>query len=109
MATTAPCRNGGSLTLRWSKWCGGTANASSTRRVGVRYWSSDGNRRKRSTNSSSRKGVAMLSDIQNLDRSGRPEFRFRLNGEIMPEIFVQRAMVDGEPVGQWEIEVDVDG
>jgi hypothetical protein len=38
-----------------------------------------------------------------------PEFRFRLNGEIMPEIFVQRALVDGEPVGQWEIGVDVDG
>jgi hypothetical protein len=38
-----------------------------------------------------------------------PEFRFRLNGEIMPEIFVQRALVDGEPVGQWEIEVDVYG
>jgi hypothetical protein len=51
----------------------------------------------------------MLSDIQNLDRSGRPEFRFRLNGEIMPEIFVQRALVDGEPVGEWEIAVEVDG
>jgi len=32
-----------------------------------------------------------------------------LNGEIMPELFVQRVLVDGEPVGQWEIEVDVDG
>jgi hypothetical protein len=51
----------------------------------------------------------MLSDIKTPDRSGRPEFRFRLNGEIMPELFVQRAMVDGEPVGQWEIEVDIDG
>jgi hypothetical protein len=51
----------------------------------------------------------MLSDMQNLDRSERPEFRFRLNGEIMPELFVQRALVDEEPVGQWEIEVDVDG
>jgi hypothetical protein len=51
----------------------------------------------------------MLSDIRNPGRSGRPEFRFRLNGEIMPELFVQRAMVDGEPVGQWEIEVEVDG
>jgi hypothetical protein len=50
----------------------------------------------------------MLSDTQNLDRSGRPEFRFRLNGEIMPELFVQRAMVDGEAVGQWEIEVEVE-
>jgi hypothetical protein len=51
----------------------------------------------------------MLSDIQNLDRSGQLEFRFRLNGEIMPEIFIQRAMVDGEPIGDWEIEVDVYG
>ena len=41
----------------------------------------------------------MLSDMQNLDRSGRSEFRFRLNGEIMPEIFVQRALVHGEPIG----------
>lgn len=37
------------------------------------------------------------------------EFRFRLNGEIMPEIFVQRALVDGEPVGVWQIVVDIDG
>jgi hypothetical protein len=36
------------------------------------------------------------------------EFRFRLNGDIMPEIFIQRAMVDGEPVGEWEIAVDID-
>jgi hypothetical protein len=33
------------------------------------------------------------------------EFRFRLNGEIMPEIFIQRALVDGEPVGEWQIVV----
>lgn len=39
----------------------------------------------------------------------QPEFRFRLNGEIMPELFVQKAMVNSEPVGQWEIVVDVDG
>jgi hypothetical protein len=37
-----------------------------------------------------------------------PEFRFRLNGEIMPELVCQRALVDGEPVGQWEIVVDVE-
>ncbi|SRR6266496_808450 len=50
----------------------------------------------------------MISDIQNLGRSGRPEFRFRLNGEIMPELSCQRAMVDGEPIGQWEIVVEID-
>jgi len=37
----------------------------------------------------------------------RTEFRFRLNGDIMPEIFIQRAMVDGEPIGEWEIAVDI--
>jgi hypothetical protein len=51
----------------------------------------------------------MRSDTQNLDRSGRTEFRFRLNGEIMPEIFIQRALVDGEPIGKWQIVVDIDG
>jgi hypothetical protein len=40
---------------------------------------------------------------------GRTEFRFRLNGEIMPEIFVQRALANGEPVGEWQIVVDIDG
>jgi hypothetical protein len=37
-----------------------------------------------------------------------PEFRFRLNGQIMPELFVQRALVHGEPIGEWEIAVDID-
>jgi len=36
------------------------------------------------------------------------EFRFRLNCDIMPEIYIQRALVDGEPVGEWEIAVDID-
>src|SRR4051794_29454032 len=27
----------------------------------------------------------------------------------MPEIFVQRALVDGQPVGEWQIVVEVDG
>jgi hypothetical protein len=36
------------------------------------------------------------------------EFRFRLNGDIMPEIYIQRALVEGEPVGEWEIAVDID-
>ena len=35
------------------------------------------------------------------------EFRFRLNGDIMPELFIQRALVDGEPIGEWEIAVDI--
>lgn len=51
----------------------------------------------------------MVSATQNLDRSGRTEFRFRLNGEIVPEIFVQRALADGEPVGEWQIVVDIAG
>jgi hypothetical protein len=38
-----------------------------------------------------------------------PEFRFRLNGQIMPELFVQRALVHGEPIGEWEIAVEIDG
>lgn len=38
-----------------------------------------------------------------------PEFRFRLNGEIMPQIFIQRALVDGNPVGEFDIAVEVDG
>jgi hypothetical protein len=51
----------------------------------------------------------MLSDIKTPDRSGRPEFRFRLNGQIMPEIFVQRALANGKPIGEWEIAVEIDG
>jgi hypothetical protein len=38
-----------------------------------------------------------------------PEFRFRLNGEIAPEIFIQRALVNSEPIGEWQIAVDIDG
>lgn len=38
----------------------------------------------------------------------RSEFRFRLNGQIMPEIFIQRALINREPVGKWQIAVDVD-
>ena len=38
-----------------------------------------------------------------------PEFRFRLNGEIVPEIFIQRALVNSEPIGEWQIAVDIDG
>jgi hypothetical protein len=39
----------------------------------------------------------------------KPEFRFRLNDEIIPEIFIQHAMVDGEPTGEYQIAVDIDG
>jgi hypothetical protein len=39
----------------------------------------------------------------------QPEFRFRLNGQIMPEIFIQPTMVDGEPTGNYEIAVEIDG
>lgn len=39
----------------------------------------------------------------------QPEFRFRLNGQIMPEIFVQRALANGKPIGEWEIAVEIDG
>ena len=39
----------------------------------------------------------------------QPEFRFRLNGHIMPEIFIGRAMVDGESTGEYEIAVEIDG
>jgi hypothetical protein len=36
------------------------------------------------------------------------ELRFRLNGQIT-EIFIQHAMFNGEPVGDLEIVVEVDG
>lgn len=35
----------------------------------------------------------------------RPELRFRLNGAIIPEIRVRRALVQGQPVGTLEIAV----
>ena len=38
-----------------------------------------------------------------------PEFRFRLNGEIVPEIFIQRALVNSEPTGEWQVAVGIDG
>ena len=33
----------------------------------------------------------------------KPEFLFRLNGIVVPEIRIQRAMVNGEPVGALQI------
>jgi hypothetical protein len=38
-----------------------------------------------------------------------PEFRFRLNGHILPELFIPRALFHGEPIGEWEIAVEIDG
>jgi hypothetical protein len=38
----------------------------------------------------------------------KPEFRFRLNGVIIPEIRIQRALVNGEPVGSLQIAVKDD-
>ena len=35
----------------------------------------------------------------------KPEFLFRLNGIVVPEIRIQRAMVNGEPVGDLQIAV----
>jgi hypothetical protein len=35
----------------------------------------------------------------------KPEFRFRLNGIVVPEIRIQRAMIDGQPVGDLQIAV----
>ncbi len=35
----------------------------------------------------------------------RPDFRFRLNGIIIPEIRVQRALVKGKPIGPLQIAV----
>jgi hypothetical protein len=35
----------------------------------------------------------------------KPAFRFRLNGVIIPEIRIQRAMVNGEPVGDLQIAI----
>jgi len=52
----------------------------------------------------------MLKQATNLPEiTMQPEFRFRLNGEIMPELFVQRALVQGQPVDEWEIAVEIDG
>ena len=37
--------------------------------------------------------------------SNRPDFRFRLNGVNIPEIRIQRALVNGSPTGELEIAV----
>jgi hypothetical protein len=38
-----------------------------------------------------------------------PEFRFRLNGAILPQLFTQRELIHGEAIGEWQIAVDIDG
>ncbi len=35
----------------------------------------------------------------------KPEFRFRLNSIVIPEIRIQRAMIDGKPVGDLQVAV----
>ena len=35
----------------------------------------------------------------------KPEFRFRLNSVVVPEIRIQRTLVNGEPVGDLQIAV----
>jgi hypothetical protein len=37
--------------------------------------------------------------------SSSPDFRFRLNGVNIPEIRIQRALVDGSPTGELQIAV----
>ena len=37
--------------------------------------------------------------------SSNPDFRFRLNGIAIPEICIQRALVDGSPTGELQIAV----
>jgi hypothetical protein len=48
---TALCRSARSRMPRWLRWCGGTRNASTTSREGVRCWCSAENYLKRSTSS----------------------------------------------------------
>ncbi len=40
-----------------------------------------------------------------MHESKKPEFRFKLNGIVIPEIRIQRAVVNGHPVGKLEIAV----
>lgn len=35
--------------------------------------------------------------------TNKPEFRFKLNGIVIPEIRVERAVVNGEPTGKLQI------
>jgi hypothetical protein len=39
----------------------------------------------------------------------KTEFRFRLNGEIIPELFIEPVLVSGEPTGEYQIAVEIDG
>jgi hypothetical protein len=68
--------------------------------------------RRRRCHSASRTAKASLTLKQAIslpEINMKPEFRFRLNGDIIPEIFIQPALVSGEPTGEYQIAVDVDG
>lgn len=41
-----------------------------------------------------------------MHESRKPEFRFKLNGIIVPEIRIQRALVNGQPIGELQIAVN---
>ncbi len=40
-----------------------------------------------------------------MHESNKPEFRFKLNNIVIPAIRIQRALVNGEPVGKLQIAV----
>src|SRR3954466_13995013 len=41
--------------------------------------------------------------MHDMHKSKTPDFRFRLNGIIIPELRIERARVDGEPFGKLQI------
>jgi hypothetical protein len=43
--------------------------------------------------------------MRDTNSTNKPSFRFRLNGLITPELRIERARVDGEPVGKLQIAV----
>jgi hypothetical protein len=43
-----------------------------------------------------------MHDMHDVNRK-KPEFRFRLNGVIIPELRIERAQVNGEPVRKLQI------
>ncbi len=45
----------------------------------------------------------MTQDMRDTNPTKKPDFRFRLNGLIMPELRIERARVNGKPVGKLQI------